>query len=131
MRALKFLDGDDDQRELAQQELLKLQRSDGGWSQKPDMESDAYATATVLVTLLEAGVSSDKEAIHSGLKYLLDSQQKDGTWHVKTRAVGFQEYYESGFPHDVDQFISISASSWATWALVLALPAETAAAESK
>jgi N-acyl-D-amino-acid deacylase len=112
----------DDSSEKALAELLKLQRPDGGWSQKSDMESDAYATGSVLVTLLEAGVSTDDPAVHRGLAWLLNAQQADGTWHVKTRAIGFQEYYESGFPHGQDQFISITASGWATWALVLSLP---------
>lgn len=103
-------------------ELRQLQRPDGGWSQKPDMESDAYATGTVLVTLLEAGVPADDEAIRRGLAYLLKQQQPDGTWHVKTRAIGFQEYFESGFPYGEDQFISITATCWASWALALCLP---------
>ncbi len=124
MRSMLLFNGKGIARDRAQAALLALQREDGGWSQKPDMESDVYATGSVLVTLLEAGVSSDEDSIRRGVKYLLDQQKDDGTWHVKTRAIGFQEYYESGFPHGEDQFISIAASSWATWALVLALPQE-------
>ena len=37
-------------------------------------------------------------------------------------AKGFQPYYESGFPHGKDQFISIAASSWAVRALIQTLP---------
>ncbi|MFM9115098.1 MAG: hypothetical protein ACKOU6_02935, partial [Planctomycetota bacterium] len=39
----------------ATQQLLDLQRTDGGWAQKVELESDAYATATALVVLHEAG----------------------------------------------------------------------------
>jgi len=53
-----------------------------------------------------------------GLDFLLCTQFEDGSWHVKSRAFGFQPYFESGFPHGHDQWISAAASSWATMALV-------------
>ncbi len=102
--------------------IAALQREDGGWSQTGELESDAYATGSVLAALLDAGVIVDDEVVRRAVKYLLDTQQEDGTWHVSTRAIGFQEYFESGFPHGEDQFISIAASSWAMWALVKTLP---------
>ena len=46
----------------------------------------------------------------------------DGTWHVHTRSEPIQSYFESGYPHGEDQFISITAAGWATTALALALP---------
>jgi hypothetical protein len=46
----------------------------------------------------------------------------------KSRAVKFQPYFQSGFPHDHDQWISSSAAAWASAALALGLPALTAAA---
>ena len=55
-----------------------------------------------------------------GLKFLLASQLEDGSWHVRSRSKPFQTYYESGFPHGKDQFISMAASSWATLALLFA-----------
>jgi hypothetical protein len=41
---------------------------------------------------------------------------------VKTRSKPIQTYYESGYPHGADQFISITAAGWATTAFALALP---------
>ena len=103
--------------------LLDAQRASGGWSQKPEMAADAYATATVLAVLLETqSVSATASATQQATRYLVDSQLDDGSWHVVTRADGFQEYYESGFPHDENQFISVAASSWAALALLLTLP---------
>ncbi len=105
------------------QDLLKTQRADGGWGQLPDLAADAYATATVLVALHQAGSLAPTEAAYErGLAWLLAAQQTDGSWHVKTRSTPIQAYYESGFPHGEDQFISITASAWATTALALALP---------
>ena len=56
------------------------------------------------------------------MKYLLGTQREDGTWYVRSRSRPFQVYFESGFPHGKDQFISLAASSWAATALALALP---------
>src|SRR5207245_1709582 len=44
------------------------------------------------------------------------------SWYVKTRSKPFQLYFESGFPYEGDQWISISATSWATAALSLTVP---------
>lgn len=103
----------------AAQDLLNQQQNDGGWSQTKSMTSDAYATSTVLFALLRYGNLDSKATlnIQRGIHYLIHSQLPDGTWHVVTRAKGFQPYYESGFPHGKDQFLSIGASSWAVMAL--------------
>ena len=34
------------------------------------------------------------------------TQQHDGTWYTKTRALGFQPYFDGSFPHGYDQWIS-------------------------
>jgi squalene cyclase len=103
--------------------LLKLQRSDGGWGQLDKLDPDAYATGTVLVALHQAGgVATDDPAYQRGLRFLLKTQLADGSWHVRSRSRPFQIYFETGFPHGKDQFISIAASGWATTALTLALP---------
>ena len=101
-------------------ELLRDQRADGGWAQLATASSDAYATGSALVALHEAGgLKADAPAYRAGLSYLLKTQRADGTWYVKSRSKPFQPYYESGFPHEKDQFISIAASGWATTALLL------------
>lgn len=107
--------------QAATKELLDTQREDGGWSQTKDLESDSYATGSALVALHQAGGQGVDDAAYArGLKFLLRTQLEDGSWHVRSRSKPFQEYFESGFPHGPDQFISIAASSWATTALVLA-----------
>jgi hypothetical protein len=109
----------------AAQELVRSQRPDGGWGQVDGMESDAYATGTALVMLREAAALPVSDpAYRRGMNYLLRSQREDGSWYVHSRSKPFQTYFESGFPHGKDQFISLAASGWATTALALALPPE-------
>lgn len=107
----------------AAQDLLHTQREDGGWSQLENMTSDAYATGTALVALHRIGsVTANDPAYQRGLRWLLQNQLPDGSWHVVSRAKPFQKYFESGYPHGKDQFISITAACWSTTALLLALP---------
>ena len=104
----------------AAQELVRSQRPDGGWGQTETMESDAYATGSTLVALHEAGKLATTDPVYQrGVDYLVKNQLQDGSWRVQTRSKPFQTYFESGFPHGKDQFISIAASGWATTALAL------------
>jgi hypothetical protein len=121
--SLPYIEAGNDVVQKSVDGLLSRQREDGGWSQTDEMSSDAYATATVVTALQQAGgLAADHSAIVSGCHYLIQSQLPDGTWHVVTHAKPIQVYYESGFPHGKDQFISITATSWATLALVETLP---------
>jgi ankyrin repeat protein len=100
--------------------LLADQRPDGGWAQLPSLASDAYATGQVLVALNEAGALRVTDpAYRRGVDFLLGTQLADGSWYVKTRSLAFQPYFESGFPHGPDQWISMAASNWASMALAL------------
>lgn len=108
----------------AARDLAGRQQDDGGWSQLEGLESDAYATGTALVALQRTGsLQASDEVYQRGVEFLLDAQQEDGSWYVASRSKPFQTYYESGFPHGKDQFISAAASAWATLALLVALPA--------
>jgi hypothetical protein len=122
LRGLAVLGAKPEEIGNAVQALLHTQRADGGWAQLPGQESDAYATATALLALNEAGDLPVSDFTYTnGILFLLSAQLGDGSWHVKTRSKPIQEYYESGYPHGKDQFISIAAASWATMALLRAL----------
>jgi hypothetical protein len=102
--------------------LAGEQRVDGGWAQLPDLASDAYATGLALVALRDAGVLAASSAVYRrGVTFLLSSQHADGSWLVVSRARGTQPYFESGFPHGTNQFISAAGTAWATSALLLSL----------
>ncbi len=125
LRSYPYIEASEAATNRAVKSLLERQHSDGGWSQTDGMTSDAYATATVLTALEDAGkLPVDHEAIVSGCRYLIQTQQADGTWHVATHAKPIQTYYESGFPYGKDQFISITATAWAVVALANTLPYE-------
>ena len=86
------------------------------------MESDAYATGQTLYTLLSETSTSDRDdkfndAVNKARDYLLRTQKKDGSWFVKTRSKPIQKFFDNGDPHGKNQFISISATSWATASL--------------
>jgi hypothetical protein len=84
------------------------------------MESNAYATGRALFALHAAGLSVSDPAFQAGTQFLLNTQMPDGSWYVKTRALGVQPYFDSGFPYGVDQYISAAATSWAVIALTQA-----------
>jgi len=106
--------------------LLAMQRGDGGWSQLGGMESDAYATGQALYALnVAARMTLGDPAFRRGIDYLLTSQAADGSWHVKSRAIWLQPYFESGFPYGQDQFISTAGTAWASMALAVSVDPPT------
>ena len=102
--------------------LLQDQQSDGGWSQLPNLVSDAWATGQTLVALRVAGGVPVSDPVYQrGLKFLLNTQFEDGSWFVKSRSWPFQPPFESGFPHGRDQWISAAATAWSVMAITLAI----------
>jgi hypothetical protein len=100
--------------------LAATQREDGGWNQLSGMGSDAYATGQALYALHAAGKMPATDPVYKkGVAYLLRTQHPDGAWHVKTRSIWIQPYFESGFPYSHDQWISAAGTSWAAMALSL------------
>jgi len=100
--------------------LAAAQRPEGGWSQLPAMGADAYATGQALFALHAAGkMPVSAAAYKKGVDYLLNSQAADGSWHVKSRSIWVQPYFEGGFPYAHDQWISAAGTAWASMALSL------------
>jgi ankyrin repeat protein len=98
--------------------LLSEQQANGGWAQLTTLAPDAYATGQALVALRECGILAVTDTPYRrGVQFLLGSQLADGSWHVRSRAIPFQPYFDSDFPHGRDQFISAAATNWAVMAL--------------
>lgn len=117
-------------RKPAAQRLIAEQMADGSWRQMDGMPGDAYSTGEVLFALHEgAGLPTNDPAYQRGLRFLLKTQQADGSWHVLSRlhppAPVSPPYFETGFPYQHDQFISLMGSAWAAAAMLEAIPAQT------
>jgi ankyrin repeat protein len=103
--------------------LLAHQSNDGGWSQLPGLNSDAYATGQAIYALrVAAKLNPTHPGVDHGVRYLLQNQLDDGTWHVRRRAFPFQPTMNSGFPHGRDSWISAAGTSWAVMALSVTEP---------
>jgi hypothetical protein len=63
--------------------IVARQNADGGWSQAPDMPSDAWATGQALYAL--AGWDVAATAIQRGRAFLASTQRPDGSWAMTSR----------------------------------------------
>src|SRR5262249_44429518 len=95
-------------------ELLALQRADGGWSQTvPDLKSDAFATGQTLYVLSLAGYAAERPEIRRGIDFLVATQKPDGSWPMISRST------PDGSPGSAKLLtpITCAASFWATLGL--------------
>ena len=119
---LVWADGDKRLIETVARRLVYGQRKDGGWGQLPTLSSDAYATGQVLFAIGTAGLPLNGLNYQRGVQFLLETQLLDGSWIVHSRSFPIQpKYFDTGFPHGANQWISAAGTSWASIALALAL----------
>ena len=100
-------------------ELLALQRADGGWSQTvPEPKSDAFATGQTLYVLALAGYTAEQPEIKRGIDFLVATQLPDGSWPMISRST------PDGSPGSSKLLtpITCAASSWATLGLARLVP---------
>ncbi len=100
-------------------ELLALQRADGGWSQTvPELKSDAFATGQTLYALSLAGYTAERPEIMRGIDFLVATQTPDGSWPMISRST------PDGSPGSSKSLtpITCAASSWATLGLARCAP---------
>ncbi len=65
--------------------IQSRQNADGGWSQAPEMPSDAWATGQVLYALAHASFKPDHPTIARGQQFLASTQRTDGSWPMTSR----------------------------------------------
>ncbi|MFO0966320.1 MAG: prenyltransferase/squalene oxidase repeat-containing protein [Gemmataceae bacterium] len=100
-------------------ELLALQRADGGWSQTvPDWKSDAFATGQTLYVLALAGLTAERPELKRGIDFLVATQKPDGSWPMLSRST------PDGSPGSSKLLtpINCAAASWATLGLARLAP---------
>ncbi len=99
-------------------EILALQREDGGWSQKPEMPSDAFATGQVLYCLSLSGYTPAETSIQRGIDFLVATQAEDGSWPMTSRAT------PDGSPGSSKLLtpITCAGAAWATLGLASLAP---------
>jgi hypothetical protein len=100
-------------------ELLALQRADGGWSQTvPEWKSDAFATGQTLYVLSLAGFTAKRREIKRGIDFLVATQKPDGSWPMISRST------PDGSPGSSKLLtpITCAASAWATLGLANLAP---------
>jgi len=100
-------------------DLLALQRADGGWSQTvPELKSDAFATGQTLYVLSLAGYTAERPQIKKGIDFLVATQAPDGSWPMISRST------PDGSPGSAKLLspITCAASSWATLGLARLAP---------
>ena len=61
------------------------QNDDGGWSQTPELASDAYATGQTLYVLARASVKQESIVMKRGVEFLIHTQREDGSWPMVSR----------------------------------------------
>jgi squalene-hopene/tetraprenyl-beta-curcumene cyclase len=86
-----------EQKDATIADLLKLQKSDGGWAVATlgtweradggtqDLEnSDGYGTAFVTYVLRQAGVDADSEPLQKSVAWLKSHQRQSGRWYTRS-----------------------------------------------
>jgi N-acyl-D-amino-acid deacylase len=111
------------QLEALAQALAQEQRPDGGWGQLATLPSDSYATGQSLYVLNVTGhLPAGDASFQKGIRFLLQTQCHDGSWFVPTRAFPLQRRMAEVFPHGDHQWSSILGTTWASMALMCAVP---------
>jgi ankyrin repeat protein len=137
---LKWAGGSQSDIETATADLLRTQKADGGWAQfssafagGPGFDrADAYATGESLYALyVGGGIKPDAQPYRRGVRYLLRTQDEDGSWFVNKRAVPANNWFDTGFPHGESQYISYSATCWSAMALMFAADKPSVASASR
>ena len=104
--------GDTKQAEDWQKQLLARQNADGGWPLAKGDASHPLVTGQALYALSIAGLTGDSPAVRKAQKYLVETQQKDGSWKAISR----------NDPEKTNVVTIHWGTGWATIGLIRTLP---------
>jgi hypothetical protein len=99
-------------------ELIARQNADGGWAYQSDhKKSDAFATGQALFALAAVGSEADNAVVDRGRRYLLETQQQDGSWLVASRSIHSDEASDA-YLKRTDKVYSYWGTAWAILGLL-------------
>jgi ankyrin repeat protein len=119
---LKAAGGSKEEIEVAAKDLELAQAPEGGWRPPHLSRSDAYTTGLSIFALrTAAGRAGSYSAIDRGLKFLVRTQDEDGTWYVPKQVAAYNNHFDASFPHGYAQYASFAGTCWATIGMIEAL----------
>ncbi len=92
--------------------ISEKQNADGGWSQIPEMPSDAYATGQALYALARARCGYNFPSTARGIAFLQSTQKDDGSWPMESRKIEGASEVKNLVP------IIYAGSAWAMLGLI-------------
>jgi len=96
--------------------ILARQHPDGGWSQTPEMQPDAFATGQTLYVLALAGLDPGDSAFRRGVRFLQSTQLEDGSWPMTSRLAPGKTPVKNLEP------VTYAATAWAAMAVMRSTP---------
>lgn len=100
-------------------QILARQNADGGWSQTPEMPSDAYATGQSLSALGVLRLEPSIAAIDRARQFLLSTQLENGSWTMTSRPMP-DKPDDKGANNLAP--ITYAGTAWATIGLIKSAP---------
>jgi hypothetical protein len=83
--------------EARRADLLLGQLGDGGWAERPGLQSNAYATGQAAYALMTAGLPPAHPAVCAGIDWLVTHQEADGSWSIGQAGVSTDSTRNSAF----------------------------------
>jgi hypothetical protein len=114
--------GDTISEAVMREKLVTAQKSDGGWSWELPGPSDPYTTGLVLYVLGKTQALVSSERIVRGQRYLVSSQQADGSWLTPARNISNTTVPERLQARD--EIYHYWGTAWAVLGLLETMPAK-------
>lgn len=100
--------------------LIASRNPDGGWGWQKGVTSDAFTTGLVVYVLAKACTGDADAEIQSACRFLLTSQQPDGSWHTPSKNIS-----DTTDPERLkarDEIYHYWGTAWATIGLLESIP---------